>query len=113
MDQTIKLSAFLIANQLDIKGIKGFLDIKPLADSSSELFYNFSEGKFQYYFNFGVIVFVGYTEDEMKWAVKAVQPFQRNPVSNVLRDDHEIKVQSGSEVAFEFDEVPNQDGSNT
>lgn len=105
MSQTIKLSAFLIANQLDIKGIKGFLDIKPLADSSSELFYTFSPGKFQYYFNFGVIVFVGYTEDEMKWAVKAIQPFQKNPVSQVLRDDHEIKVEESSEVSFEFDQV--------
>jgi len=105
MDQTIKLSAFLIANQLDIKGIKGFLEIKPLADSSSELFYNFSQGKFQYYFNFGVIVFAGYTEDEMRWAAKAIQPYQKNPVANQIRDDHEIKVVSGSEVAFEFDEV--------
>jgi uncharacterized Rmd1/YagE family protein len=105
MEQSIKLSAFLIANQLDIKGIKGFLDIKPLADSSSELFYNFSQGKFQYYFNFGVIVFSGYTEDEMKWAVKAVHPFQKNPVTNVLRDDHEIKAETNRDLVFDFDEV--------
>lgn len=105
MSQTIKLSAFLVANQLDIKGIKGFLDIKPLADSSSELFYSFSTSKFQYYFNFGVVVFAGYTEDEMKWSIKAIQAHQRNPVTSWLRDDHEIKVETGSEVSFEFDEV--------
>ena len=105
MCQTIKLSAFLVANQLDIKGIKAFLDIKPLADSSSELFYNFSSSKFQYFFNFGVIVFAGYTEEEMKWSIKAIQAYQKNPVTNWLRDDHEISVQTGSEVAFEFDEV--------
>lgn len=105
MSQTTKLSAFLVASQLDIKGIKGFLDIKPLADSSSELFYNFSEGKFQYYFNFGVIVFVGYTEDEMKWSIKSIHGFQKNSITNWLRDDHAIRVQTGSEVLFEFDEV--------
>jgi uncharacterized Rmd1/YagE family protein len=105
MSQTIKLSAFLVANQLDIKGIKAFLDIKPLADSSSELFFNFSTNKFQYFFNFGVIVFAGYTEEEMKWSIKAIQAYQKNPVTNWLRDDHEISVQAGSEVAFEFDEV--------
>lgn len=105
MSQTIKLSALLVANQLDIKGIKAFLDIKPLADSSSELFYNFSVSKFQYFFNFGVIVFAGYTEEEMKWSIKAIQAYQKNPVTNWLRDDHEISVQAGSEVAFEFDEV--------
>lgn len=105
MSQTIKLSALLVANQLDIKGIKAFLDIKPLADSSSELFFNFSANKFQYFFNFGVIVFAGYTEEEMKWSIKAIQAYQKNPVTNWLRDDHEISVQAGSEVAFEFDEV--------
>jgi uncharacterized Rmd1/YagE family protein len=105
MSQTIKLSAFLIANQLDIKGIKGFLDIKPLADSYSELFYNLSQDKFQYYFNFGVVVFAGYTEDEMLLAMKAVHSYQKNPAANVLRDDHEIKVEEGSEVAFAFDEI--------
>jgi required for meiotic nuclear division protein 1 len=31
--QTVKLTAFLVANQLDIKGIKSFLDILPIAES--------------------------------------------------------------------------------
>lgn len=105
MPQRVKLSALFVASQLDIKGIKGFLDIKPLADSSSELFYSFSGGKYQYYFNFGVIVFAGYSEDEMKWAVKAVMAHQKNPVNNWLRDDHEIRYEDGATLAFEFDEV--------
>jgi uncharacterized Rmd1/YagE family protein len=105
MAQTVKLSAFLVASQLDIKGIKAFLDIKPLADSSSELFYSFSGGKYQYYFNYGVIVFVGYSEDEMKWAAKAISAYQKNPVATWLRDDHELHLEEGSEVKFGFDEV--------
>ena len=44
MAESVKLTAFLVANQLDIKGIKAFLDLKPLADSSSELFYGFGFG---------------------------------------------------------------------
>jgi hypothetical protein len=87
MTQTVKLSAFLIASQLDIKGIKSFLDIKPLADSSSELYYNFSGGKYQYYCNYGVVVFAGYNEDEMKWAIKTVSGFQKNPSLNWMRDE--------------------------
>jgi uncharacterized Rmd1/YagE family protein len=105
MPQSVKLSALFVASQLDIKGIKAFLDIKPLADSSSELFYSFTGGKYQYYFNFGVIVFAGYSEDEMKWAVKAVTAFQKNPVTPWLRDDHEISYEDGATLAFEFDEV--------
>lgn len=105
MTQTVKLSAFLVANQLDIKGIKAFLDIKPEADSSSELFYAFGKEKYQYFFNYGVIVFSGYTEDEMKWAIKAVHTFQRNPFQTWLRDDHEILVSEGSDMIFNFDEL--------
>lgn len=105
MPQTVKLSAFLVANQLDIKGIKSFLDIKPVADTSSEIFYHFSEDKYQYYFNFGVVVFAGYTEDEMKWAVKTVLPYQKNPFVNWLRDDHEIDAQDGKPITFDFDKL--------
>lgn len=105
MTKTIKLSAFLVANQLDIKGIKSFLDIKPLADSSFELFFEFGPEKYQYFFNYGVIVFAGYSEDEMKWAIKAVQVYQKNSFSNWLRDDHEICVKEGSEIIFNYDEL--------
>lgn len=105
MSQTVKLSAILMANQLDIKGIKAFLEIKPLADSSSELFYSFSGNKYQCYFNYGVIVFAGYTEDEMKWAIKAIAPYQRNPIPQWMRDDHELKVEESGKLTFEFDEV--------
>jgi len=102
MPQTVKLSAFLVANQLDIKGIKTFLDIKPLADTSSELFYRFSEAKFQYYFNFGVIVLAGYTEDEMKWSIKAIKDYQRNMLNSWLRDDLLIETQEEKQIVFDF-----------
>jgi required for meiotic nuclear division protein 1 len=105
MEKTVKLSAFLVANQIDVKGVKAFFDIKPLADSSSELFYTFGSEKFQYYFNFGVVVFAGYSEDEMKYAVKTIHSYMRNPLSVWLRDDHDLKEQEGTSLTFDFDEL--------
>jgi uncharacterized Rmd1/YagE family protein len=105
MSDSIKLTAFLIANQLDVKGIKSFLDIKASAETSSELFYKFSESKYQYYFNFGVVVFAGFTEEEMRYAIKTVSPYQRAPLTNVLRDDFEIELSSGKETSFDFDKA--------
>jgi required for meiotic nuclear division protein 1 len=61
--------------------------------------------KYQYYFNYGVLVLAGYNEDEMKWAVKAISAFQKNPLTPWLRDDHELTVEEGSSIAFQFDEV--------
>jgi required for meiotic nuclear division protein 1 len=105
MAQTVKLSAFLVANQLDIKGIKSFLEIKPLADSSSELFYGFGPGKYQQFFNYGVIVFSGYTEEEMRWGIKTVSSFQKNPMPAALRDEFQIRVEEGRESSFDFNEA--------
>jgi required for meiotic nuclear division protein 1 len=105
MAQTVKLTAFRVANQLDIKGIKAFLDIKPLADSSSELFYGFGSGKYQQFFNYGVIVFTGYSEEEMKWGIKTVHGYQRNPIIQWLRDEFQIRVEEGKENLFEFNEA--------
>jgi required for meiotic nuclear division protein 1 len=105
MAETVKLTAFLVANQLDIKGIKSFLDIKPLADSSSELFYGLGPAKFQQFFNYGVIVFSGYSEEEMKWGIKAINGFQKNPLAAWLRDEFQIRIDEGKEQIFEFNEV--------
>lgn len=105
MTQNVKLTAFLVANQLDIKGIKAFLDIKPLADSSLELFYKLSEDKYQYFFSYGIIVFTGYSEEEMKWAIKAVNAYHRVPLNPWSRDEFIIRVEDGQDTRFEFNEV--------
>jgi uncharacterized Rmd1/YagE family protein len=102
--KTLKLSALLIANQLDLKGIKAFLDLKPLADSSSELLYSFSHDRFLYYFNYGVVVFTGHSEDEIKIAIRAISPYQKNPNSNWLRDELELTVKEG-EMEFDFNRL--------
>jgi len=104
MEKKVKLAALLVANQLDLKGIKTFLELKPLADTSSELFYNFGPDKYQYYFNYGVVVFSNHTDEEIKLAIKAILAYLRNPSINWLRDDHEIEVKEG-EMVFEFNQV--------
>ena len=106
MPQTVKLTAFLVSNQLDIKGIKSFLDIKPLADTSSELYYGYPHGKYQYFCNYGVIVFCGYSEEEMKWGIKTVSTYQRDPETVWLRDEFQVRLEEGKETsAFDFNEA--------
>lgn len=102
MTRTIRLTAFLTANQFDIRGIKAFLDIKPQADSSSELFYKFSDDKYQQFFNYGVVVFTGYTEEEMKWSIKTVTPHQRGALNQWMRDEFQIRLDEGTGTVFEF-----------
>ncbi|MBK5278368.1 MAG: RMD1 family protein [Bacteroidia bacterium] len=105
MENSIKLTAILVANQIDMKGLKSFLKIKPTSDSSTELFYGLGENRYQYYFNYGVIVFSGHLEDELKQAVDTAQPFLKNPTYNWLRDEHKISIGIAGEMKFEFDRV--------
>lgn len=102
--KAIKLTALVVANQLDLKGIKSFLDLKTLADSSSELLYSFGGDKYQYYFNYGVIVFAAHSEEEIKVAVRTISPYKKNPSENWLRDDYEIAEIEGK-LEFEFDRL--------
>lgn len=104
MEKAVKLTAILVANQIDIKGMKSFLEIKPAADSSTELLYSFGGDRYQYYFNYGVIVFSGHSEEEMKIAIKSAQQHLKGP-TNGIRDSHEVRVIPGSSLEFEFDHV--------
>ena len=104
MADIVKLNAFLVSNQIDLKGIKSLFDKKPLADSSSELFYG-GVGKFQYFSNYGVIVFSGYAEAEMIAAIKAIEAYLRDPETVWLRDEFQIRVDPGKENSFEFAEA--------
>lgn len=104
MEKTVKLSAIRVASQLDLKGIKAFFDLKTVADSSYELFYRAGSDSYQYYFNYGVVVFSGHTEEEIKLAVEKIQNYLKNP-EPWLRDDHDIRVQSGAALQFEFDQL--------
>lgn len=106
MAEIVKLHAFLLSNQIDLKGIKSQFDKKPLADSSSELFYA-SGGKYEYFSNYGVIVFSGYRDEEMKQMIKAITTHLKDPDPEAawLRDEFQIRVDPGKESAFDFAEA--------
>ncbi len=104
MADTVKLHAFLISNQIDLKGIKSLIDKKPLADSSSELFYG-SEGRYKYFFNYGVVVFAGMPEEEMKSIIVSIQPHLKDPEKAWQRDEFQIRVDPERGTAFEFAEA--------
>ena len=104
MAQIVKLYAFLVSNQIDLKGIKTLYDRKPLADSSSELFYG-GGGQYQYFFNYGVIVFSGYTEEEMVRIIENVGSCFKDPELSWMRDEFQIRVDPNNEFAFDFAEA--------
>lgn len=103
--KSVGISALLVANQLDIKGIRAYFDLKPVVDSPTELMIGLGGDRYQYYFNYGVVVFSGQSEEEIKLALKSIEPFLRNPITNRIRDDHRIEIDADSTVDFEFDRI--------
>ncbi|MFZ5970880.1 MAG: RMD1 family protein [Bacteroidota bacterium] len=105
MKKTLNLIAVRVAAQLDIKAIKSHLEVKPVAESSAELFYGFGPHKFQHYFNYGVIVFSDYTEDEIAACVKAILACLKNPVTRWLRETTNLNVAPDTTLQFDFNQV--------
>ncbi|MBS1542333.1 MAG: RMD1 family protein [Bacteroidetes bacterium] len=104
MQTGLRLSAIRVANQLDLKGIKATIQLKPLADTSSELFYCITDEKYCFYFNYGVIVFAGYTEEDISSLIQSMKAFLKSPDS-WLKDDLVIKVVEGAQMNFGFNEL--------
>lgn len=104
-EKKVQLSAIRVANQLDLKGIKSLFQQRPLADTSSELFYRLSDDKFQYFFNYGVIAFAGYNDSDIDVTIKTIANFLKNPDPSRFRDNLTIAQQQGNELRFEFEQL--------
>jgi uncharacterized Rmd1/YagE family protein len=50
------------------------------------------------------VAFSGFSDEEIKIALRAIQPYQKNPLAQPLRDDHEVLVEEG-EMEFDFDKL--------
>lgn len=105
MGMEIRLTAFHVAKQLDLKGIRAFLEAKPAAEASSELFYSFPGNRYQYFFNYGIIVFCGYSQEEMEGAIETASSYMRFAVSHTTRDEFAILYEEDAGMRFEFHRV--------
>lgn len=97
----LRLTALLVANQIDIRTLRLNASGKIIADSSSELLIDFGNGRYQYFFNYGVIVVAGYTEEEIQPAISRSSEYFKGPVSPQLREDFHLE--SMDEDAFDLE----------
>lgn len=104
MEATVRLSAILIAKQLDIKGIKTVFPQKPIADNSLELLYALDNDKYICFYSYGIVTFKGYSEEEIQTSIEAIKPYTIKS-SQWLRDDHDISLTNDEELQFEFDHI--------
>ncbi len=86
----MKVTAFQIAEYIDIKRLrKGFIG-KELSVNNFEAFYGADNDQFLYVQGYGMVVFSGYSETMMSETIEYLQSFSENALTNKLREDFNI-----------------------
>ena len=98
----MKISAFYIAEHLDLHRLKEAYAGSLLQENPSELFYRVDEDRYFYAFNYGAVVFANMSDTDVSKNLALAQAFCTRPLPEKLRDDFEIQHQPGNPLSFGF-----------
>jgi uncharacterized Rmd1/YagE family protein len=87
----IKLEAFQVAEQINLKRFKSDFAAKPHSTSSWEIFYVQENDKYIYVLNYGVVVFANYNHLEKSNFLRFLKPYLDKPVELEFNEDIEIE----------------------
>jgi uncharacterized Rmd1/YagE family protein len=102
---SIKISAFHIADTINIKLFKADFKGTLISSSSSELFYSVGSGGLLYIFNYGVVATANLSEVETSKIIAHVKEYAQNLLDGNLSDDYKITLSDDSHPRFEFDDL--------
>ncbi len=86
----IKIIAYQISETLNIKKLKQEFTGKNIYSSSFELFYETENSTYLYIFEYGVIVFAGYSAIEISKTLSYLKEFSGNPLGERFTEDFQI-----------------------
>ncbi|MBU6342617.1 MAG: RMD1 family protein [Bacteroidetes bacterium] len=101
----MKITAFYIAEQLDLKALKTNYAGQLLQENPNELFYQVDADQYFYAFDYGAVVFANMPDVDLSKNLLFVQQFVKKPLQEKLRDDFEIEIREGSSIQFGFDQI--------
>jgi uncharacterized Rmd1/YagE family protein len=105
---TTPITAFHIADNIDLKRVRQAHTAKPTAESSSELFYSLENDSFCYITNYGVVVFANMSEVDMSKNIQWLNNYCDRLLQEKMREDFEINTTENTAIQFKFNslEVP-------
>ena len=89
-----KITAYQVADFIDIKSLKPILDSKLLYRDSSELFYESGVARYLYIFRHGVISFFNYSAEDISTFLKFLDPYCKNLFGESFSDEFLVEVNS-------------------
>lgn len=101
----LKIEAFQVAEQVNIKKLRSEFTSKPFFASSFELFYVQGDGQYLYIFNYGVVVFAGYGDVDKSNFIKFLKSYADKIVEGEFKEDLLVEVDPARKLTFNFDSL--------
>jgi uncharacterized Rmd1/YagE family protein len=87
----LQVLSYQIADSVDIKSIKASIKSDLLHNDADELFYKTNANQFIYVFKYGVVCFLGFSEESIEAFIRQISPFCKNPFEQKLNEEFQIE----------------------
>ena len=101
----MKIEAFQIAEEIDLKKFRADYTTPPIISNSSELLYQFAENQFFYLLSYGVVAFAGIEDLEASTLLKFIRTYAKDQVQADYREDVAVNVKPDSGVVFDYTSI--------
>jgi len=106
----LKVTSFQIADSIDIKFFRSSFYASTHYGDTDELFYQVERDKYLYVFKYGIVCFLGYSEEEISIFFQIIEPFCKNPFNHRLSDEFDIETDAPAiNYGFNKIEIPSPD----
>jgi uncharacterized Rmd1/YagE family protein len=101
----LRIDAYQIAEQIQIKKFRSEFTVRPVFSASTELFYAYEDGKYLYVFNYGVVALAGYNELEKSDILKFIKGYGEKPVSGEFVEDYLLEVNPEGKMVINYNSM--------
>jgi required for meiotic nuclear division protein 1 len=102
---TLKIEAFQLAEQINLKKFRTEFKENPVISSVYELFYKLGNNKFINIFNYGIVVLVGYDPIEKSNFIKFIHNFLEKTIENEFNDDFLVEEKEEETITFKHNSI--------
>ncbi len=101
----MKIIAFYIAEQLDLKRLKETYAGTLLLETPSDLYFRVDNDCFFYAFDYGAVVFANFSDTDVSKTLTLLQHYSTHPQAEKIRDDLEIIHRPDEQLSIGFDHL--------
>ena len=98
----LKITAYQIAESIDIKRFKNDFTSKLLSSSSFELFYEYEEKSYLYLFNYGVVIFADFSEIDESKVITFIENYCSTLFTEKFSENFIVNLDSKRPLSFSY-----------